>query len=169
MELEMLCRFLFGAMNSVSQYCTLFFVLLPHWRCYVVVLFFLSLLWEVKRSINIPFLYFQKMGLQSDWEKWGANLKHTHTQKKIEYNDTKIHPSLFVTKFFQCEVWMPRGINTFDILFICMCVRTYIRMHDGPCIWDVINVDTRLEDLRQITAIIINILTLQHKRQSFDS
>lgn len=38
----------------------------------------------------------------------------------------------------------------------------YARMHDKPCFWDVINVDTRLGDLRGITAIIINIITLQH-------
>lgn len=34
---------------------------------------------------------------------------------------------------------------------------------------DVINVDTRLEDLRGITAIIIIIITLTHVKHTFDS
>lgn len=63
------------------------------------------------------------------------------------------------------EVWMPRGINTFDVLFIYKYVCSYVW-------WAVyLRCNQCWHSIRGFATIIIinNILTLQHKRQSFDS
>lgn len=117
------------------------------------------------KAIHKHFTFMPKMRLQSEWEKWGANLKHTQKETRVQWHQNQSQSScqkkLFSYAYASNEVWMlwERDINTFDILFICITSRVF---------WDVINVDTRLEDLRGITAIIIiiNIIALQHTQTS---
>lgn len=169
-------------MNSVSKCFNSFFPLLStlfrqlclvvafvwwwwRWWWYFVVVVIVGSKAIHKHSNFIP-----KIRLQSECvrKKWGANLKHTHThthrERKIqEYNDTKKKSQSQSSchkkkkKLFS-HAWSEISIHL--ILYLCIC--NIYECMTNRVFWDVINVDTRLEDLRGITAININIITLQH-------
>lgn len=165
MELEMLCRISScGAMNSVSK-CFTFFLPTSTWFrrfCSVLLLLFAVVVAVVgSKAIHKHFTFMPKIRLQSECEKWEVR---TETDTRVQWHQNQSQSSFHQREtFFPCmrSKWSVNAVTEISIhlIFYLYLMRIVCVMH---VFWDVINVDTRLEDLRGITAIIINIITLQH-------
>lgn len=83
------------------------------------------------KAIHKHFTFMPKMRLQSEWEKWGANLKHTQKETRVQWHQNQSQSSCQKKLFFLC-IRFKWSVNAVRERY--QYIWYFIYMHYKPCI-----------------------------------